>query len=287
MGKTRELIASIECIPCIISQVIRGVKLVTHNIALQKEVLNEVMKYLSSIPFSVFVPSKATTQAHRIVKRVLNCYDPYRSVKDEYQKKGWDLFPYLESLIEDTKDPFEACVKLAIAGNSIDFGLGDNFNLKKIINEALSKEFIIFEYESLRKNLISAEKILYIADNAGEFVFDWLLIKELHDKEVKLVVKSNPILNDITYEEVKELKLKNVEIIPGTSSIGFPLDEVDEELKRLFFSSDLIISKGQGNFETLIDIKAPIYFLFQVKCQLMAKILKVNLWDPLLLKQKI
>ncbi|MDI6785373.1 MAG: ARMT1-like domain-containing protein [bacterium] len=281
------MIAQSDCIPCIMNQVLRGVKLATHDLALQKEVLNEVMKYLCSVPLNVFYSSKVTTKAHNIVKRVLNCYDPYKGVKEEYQKKAWDLYPYLEHLIEDTKDPFRTCVKLAIAGNSIDFGVGDSFDLEKIINDMMNKELPIVEYESFRNDLSLAEKVLYIADNAGEFVFDWLFIKELHDKEVKLIVKNGPILNDITYKEVKQLKLRNVEIIPGSSSIGFPLDEIEETLKKIFFSSDIVISKGQGNFETLMEIKAPIYFLFQAKCQLVAKILKVNLWDGLLLKQKI
>lgn len=281
------MIAQSDCIPCIVSQVLRGIKLVTHDLILQKEVLNEVMRYLCSISLNVFCPSKVTTQAHNIVKRVLNCYDPYKGVKEEYQRKAWNLYPYLEHLIEDTKDPFKTCVKLAIAGNSIDFGVGDNYDLKEIVDNMMNKELPIFEYENFRNDLNLAEKVLYIADNAGEFVFDWLLIRELHDKEVKLIVKNNPILNDITYKEVKDLKLRNVEIIPGSNSIGFPFDEVEEKLKKLFFSCDIVICKGQGNFETLMEIKAPIYFLLQTKCQLVAKILKVNLWDAVLLKQQI
>lgn len=281
------MIAQGECIPCIISQVLRGAKLVTHNLILQKEVLNEVMKYLWSIPLNVFCPAKVTTHAHNIVKRVLNCYDPYKGVKEDYQQKAWELFPYLEHLIEDTKDPFMTCVKLAIAGNSIDFGIGDSFNLEKIVDNMMNKELPIFEYENFRNDLNSAEKVLYIADNAGEFVFDWLFIKELHDKEIKLVVKNRPILNDITYNEVKHLELRNLEIVSGSNAIGFPFDEVEERLKKLFFSSDIIISKGQGNFETLMEIKAPIYFLFQTKCKLIADILKVNLGDAILLKQKL
>jgi uncharacterized protein with ATP-grasp and redox domains len=180
----------------------------------------------------------------------------------------------LEKLVKESADPFYTAVRLSIAGNVIDMGVNRNLSEDQItesIQGALSEPFH-GDIEEFRRAAFRAKSILYLADNAGEIVLDRLLIECLPPGRVTVAVRGGPILNDATLEDARISGLCDiVEVIDnGSSAPGIILQDCSPAFRERFAEADLIIAKGQGNFETLDDIPANIFFLFKVKCQVIA-----------------
>jgi uncharacterized protein with ATP-grasp and redox domains len=192
------------------------------------------------------------------------------------------LVPYARSLIESSDDPLFQSFKIAIAGNLIDFGTYD-FDIdekESEIKDALLDEFAIDASEKIKEKIKNSKKILYLCDNAGEIVFDTLAIEEIQKlgPTVTAAVKSGPIVNDATKEDAKVAGLDEVcrVIESGTDSVGVNLEEASKEFKEELKSTDLIIAKGQGHFETMEDMELPIAFLLKAKCKTVAQELGVE-----------
>jgi hypothetical protein len=160
---------------------------------------------------------------------------------------------------------------LTIAGNIIDYGAHHDFNIRRAVDECLNKKLAIDDLDELRDDLHQARNILYLGDNCGELVFDTLLIKQFN-QEVTLAVKEKPVINDALPADAEECGLRGLcrIISNGTDCPGTPLQSCNNEFKKIFSEADLIISKGQGNFETLSEATGPIYFLLMVKCEVVA-----------------
>lgn len=177
-----------------------------------------------------------------------------------------------------SSDPLLLALKLAIAGNIMDYGAHDHFDLEATIQHVLKTPFAIDHTEQLRERLTRSARLLYLADNAGEIVLDRLLLETIGHPEVVLVVRGGPVLNDATLADALEAGIdRHATII--SSGVALPSTDVEkssDELKRHFNEADLIISKGQGNLEGLIDRHDPrIFFLLMAKCGVMAEKLGV------------
>ncbi len=184
------------------------------------------------------------------------------------------LLPEMRARLAAADDPFGLAVKLAIAGNIIDLGVNGHLPadaLRTAVEQALG-EPVHGLVDDLRRDVEAADEILYLADNCGEIVFDRLLIEQLPTAKVTLAVRGRPILNDATRADALTVGLTDiVEVIDnGTDAPGTLLDDCSPAFRRRFERADLIIAKGQGNFESLSDVDAPVYFLFKVKCSVVA-----------------
>ena len=179
--------------------------------------------------------------------------------------------------MEASNDPLESAVRLAIAGNVIDFGANPDFQLEEEIQETLHLEPVINNYDAFRQNLETAQNILYIGDNAGETVFDRILIEAMA-RPVTYVVRERPIINDATMEDAIKSELDEVADIvsSGWDGPGVGLKGVSEPFLRHYNRADLIISKGQGNYETLSGEQGPIFYLLKAKCPVIARNLGVD-----------
>jgi hypothetical protein len=186
------------------------------------------------------------------------------------------MYPELKQRIETSTDPLETANRLAIAGNVIDFGVNstiESSQVERTIAESLTDPFDRESLEMFKHAVSQAEEILYLGDNAGEIVFDRLLIEQLPREKITFVVKGGPILNDAVIEDAQIVGLMDmVDVIDnGSDAPGTILESCSETFRRRFDRSDLIIAKGQGNYETLSDVDKNIFFLVRPKCSVLAQ----------------
>jgi uncharacterized protein with ATP-grasp and redox domains len=263
----------LECVPCIIEQTIKAAKDLTQDLEKQEILVQKVLETLSNISYNQSPPYLGR-EAHRVIRRILGNPDPYLRLKREFNQVGKELFPRLQERINHSKDPFADAVKLAIAGNIIDFGPQHHFELMKTIDKVLQTKPAIDHTESLRKDIESASTILYLGDNAGETFFDRILIEKMPPKEIYYGVRGSPVINDATSEDAywAGLDRKAKIISNGSDAPGTILEDCSDEFKNVFARSDLVIAKGHGNYETLNEVKGKkLYFLLMVKCETIAR----------------
>ncbi len=263
----------IDCIPCFVRQTIDAARYVSNDLHIHENVLREILRSLTAIDLDQ--PPPVTGQwIHRRLRELTGNSDPYKEAKDRFNCFVAGLLPELKTRVISSRDPFETAVRLAIMGNVIDFGPKNSLTENDIrfnIVEALSGSFN-FDIESLRNSVNNASNILYLADNAGEIFFDRILIEELPLDRVVLAVRGGPVINDATLDDAYTAELhKIVRVINnGSDAPGTILSDCSSEFRKCFKDADLIISKGQGNYESLSDIQANIFFLFRIKCSLVA-----------------
>jgi hypothetical protein len=210
-----------DCIVCLFQQALRTAKLATEDEQLQRKILNRLAERISGLGEET-IPIEVTGQLQEIVGELTGVTDPYLEVKRRYNDLALKLYPRLKELLEKAKEPLLAAIRLAIAGNVIDFGVGSEFDLEQAIEESLTEEFAIFDYEFFLERLASAESLLYIGDNTGEIVFDKLLIEELlqRGKQVTYVVRGGSTINDATLEDARYVGMeKIVQVITHRSLI--------------------------------------------------------------------
>lgn len=269
----------LDCILCFISQALEAARMSSDNEEIQKKVLLEVMKHLQTVSFDS-PPPETSREVHHIIRQITDTEDPYKKVKDQANKTAEKLYPTLKKMVIDANDPLLMAVKLAIVGNVIDFGTTNRFNINDMIKIALKYEHISDEiYRDFVEVLDNAKTILYIADNCGEIYFDKLLLGELsaRNKEITYVVRANPIINDVTIDDAKTAGIDKIaEVIAGDagndkSPPGILLKYASPIFLEKINKYDMVISKGQGNYESLSDVKRKIFFLLVVKCPLLSR----------------
>ncbi len=209
---------------------------------------------------------------YKTIYHVSGVKDPFREIKKNCTMYLLSIYPELKEKITSSKDPLYTALKFAGFGNAIDFGANPDFDLHKELEDLYNKDFDICHYDAFKKNLNKAKNVLYIADNAGETVFDKLLIEQLN-KSVKYAVRSKPIINDATIEDAQNAGINEVAEITssGCDAPGTILKLCSKEFNKIFTEADMIISKGQGNYETLSNQTGPIFFLLKVKCPVIAR----------------
>ncbi|HUX93942.1 MAG TPA: ARMT1-like domain-containing protein [Ignavibacteriaceae bacterium] len=261
-----------ECIPCIIKQAYNAGKLFTNgNKELQLKIVKEACTAVLSVNENFTAPMFSST-IQALVEKNIGVINPYHKLKEENLKKAKRFIKYLEMMVENSDDKLEMAIRTAILGNTIDLGANPNFDIEFEVNRITANDINQDNLKSFSKDLNKSSLILYIGDNFEEALFDKILIKQLLPKKIVFAVRSKPILNDITLADAKILGLDKIcDVIESGSTIaGTNLSECTGEFLDLFNNADLVISKGQGNFETLLNEVRPIYFLFKVKCESIA-----------------
>lgn len=283
---------SIECFPCFLKQVHIAMRQAGIEGDLQFEIMKEASTMLSSIDRTL-TPAHFTTYMHRWIRQRIS-RDPFEQVKRQYNQVSLGLYDYLKDTVYKSTDPLNTAVRLAIAGNIIDFGIFTSVDIKGTISRAINSELTIDRFEQFKTAVDNVKEILYLTDNTGEIVFDRVLIELLVDmgKKITAVVKGADVLNDATMQDAIDVGLTKVcrVIDNGSDCIGTILDRTSEDFIQQFSSSKLIISKGQGNFETLHDYsghEVDIFFLFQSKCDALSNMLKLPKGSMLLSYSKM
>lgn len=279
----------IDCFPCFLKQAIIALRLGTNDEDLQERIIKEILEDIRNSDRSK-PPAFTTTFIHRKIRKMLGI-DPFKKIKSEYNQIALKLYPSLRVLIDESNDPLWTATRLAIAGNVIDFGIFTSVDIEGTIKKALNNSLAVDHYEYFSNSINRAKKLLYLLDNSGEIVFDRLLIETLMNYGINViaVVKGSSVINDATVVDAEEVGLIEIcEVISnGSDCVGTILEWTSDEFKYIFNKSELIISKGQGNFETLIGNKKMIYFLFQSKCSVVSKELGLQTGSMLLKSSEI
>jgi len=272
-----------ECISCSFRQSERILKFLDIDKEKQFEILKKIALFYSKVEKFNNTPAYFGSFAYHIISEETGVKDPYNSLKKKYNKLILSYEDEIKSKINSSNDKLYTSLKYSVIGNQIDFGVDVKINIEEEISIINDITFAIDDYAIFLKKLETANSLLLLADNAGEVIFDIILLEEIHtlyrNINIKIGVKSVPIINDITYDDMKELKLPEyIKIIGnGNSFVGTILSECSEEFKQEFYNSDIILSKGQANFETLNQFREKdIFFLFKSKCAIVSNYLNVK-----------
>ncbi|MCF7792053.1 MAG: ARMT1-like domain-containing protein [Victivallales bacterium] len=264
-----------ECFPCFMKQALRTLKHFTTGDSKHDEmIIRDILHVLGDMDFTMS-PPEMTREIFDIVEKYYGkTGDVYFHEKRSSNKYILDMYSELEEFIVKSEDHFDTAMRLAITGNIIDFGANSEF-----LNEQIHKEIDnALKYQDLDSGLLKGEidkakNILYIGDNAGEIVFDKLFIEQLQKEKITYTVRGRHVLNDALMGDAKMVGMTEVVnvISSGSSFPGTVLKDCSKEFVEKFNEADLIIAKGQGNYETLSDVNKNIIFLLRIKCPVVAR----------------
>lgn len=275
-----------DCFPCALRQTVSAARLVTDDPEFHYRCLVEACKILAGAERGI-TPPEMGEDIYGMVNRLSGVSDPFEKQKKEQNDVAMRLLPWLRERVRGAEDPLQMAVKLSIAGNVVDPGSQESFNLEESVMDAVADEGGFVNFPRFLDVLKKAEDVLFIADNCGEIVFDRVLIEtmlEMKDLDITLAVRSAPIINDVTEKEARQVGLDEFcKILPSGSKMpGTCLEKTNEDFQRAFREADLVISKGQGNWETLEDCDREVFFLFQAKCPVIAGFLGCREGQPFL-----
>lgn len=288
----------IDCYPCLLKQIITTTKLLDLNDRQTKSVVDKAMKYLLESKQDIMplhIVAWLYTFIHQTFYNSNGTFDPYKHLKHDTNLLALKYFNKLENIVNASSSPLETALCFAAMGNIIDFGAKEHgsIDINHEIENMGNLNFSIYHYDKLFEKLKNAETLLYIGDNGGEIVFDKVLIREIKKEfsniDIVFAVRDRPIINDATIEDARFVGLDKEVSVVSSGSIypGTILEEANEKFKELFQSADVIIAKGQGNFESLSDVNSEnLFFIFRVKCNHVADIIGVKNDDLILYKKK-
>lgn len=260
----------LDCYPCFMNQALRAGRMATDDERILKTLMEAVADLLGKISLACSPPEIAR-QVYSRLREITGVDDPYQALKAQGTRQALALYPEIKRRVETAPDPLLAAVRAAAAGNVIDFGVHGDFDMEGEIRSVFDREFAVFDYPAFRRQLGKARRILYLGDNAGETVFDRILIETL-DRPVTYAVRERPIINDATRADAEAAGLGKVARIvsSGTDAPGTVLSTCSWEFQQTFREADLIISKGQGNYEALSGQARSVAYLLKAKCAVVA-----------------
>jgi uncharacterized protein with ATP-grasp and redox domains len=269
-----------QCVTCLIAQMERAYRKFRPN-ASAAEIVNFQKKVMQKISALETSASPYYGQlAYTTLNESLGQVDPYRALKTHYNQIVEKFIPSLEKMIQNASNPVLMAISLSILGNTIDFGTNHEIDLESDLARFSLDTLAINDYAEFFEILQNAKVVLIIGDNAGEIVLDRLMIKTLKsaypEKKFIYAVRGGPVINDATIEDADEVKFHDLcEVVEGAACPGVILDQASRGFQQAYLQgADLIISKGQGNFESLDDMnhsQAPIFFCLKLKCELVAQ----------------
>lgn len=264
---------TLDCIPCLLRQTLEVARLSVPDTANHEKIMRDILGVLWQIDLALSPPVIAQ-HIHRRLKVLTGVEDPYHSQKKRFNRMALAILPALAAKVHAAPQPLDMAVRLAIAGNIIDLGANAGLteaDARMAIENVLAEPFV-GDLDQFGRAVSKAERILYLADNSGEIVIDRLLIEQLRGKRLTLAVRGRPIINDATLADAHAAGIHDLcEVIDnGSDAPGTVLEDCRQHFRKTFDAADLIIAKGQGNYETLSDVSANIFFLFKIKCPVVA-----------------
>ena len=271
--------ASFDCIPCMVKQTIDAVRIGVDDEKMQREAINNTLKYLQEADLELS-PPELGKNIYRIIRETTGITDLYGEEKFRFNRFVLDNYNLLKKIVYLSDDPVYLAAKLSIAGNQFRFQKGNaDVQLRDMLADIHKISFAIDDYSQFLDDILKTKNILYLADNAGEIVFDKLFIEVLkkfypeRGHEFTVVVRGAPIINDATMKDAEMIDLDDVASVidNGDNAPATLLHQVSDHMRAIYDSAELVISKGQGNFESLNEEDKKIYFLFSVKCPVISK----------------
>lgn len=266
----------VECVPCFVRQALATVRRATDDTSLQWRVMIEVGRLVNELSPDMCPPEFAE-RVYSVIAAVTGNDDPYLEDKKRANSLVLELEPGFRDILGASDDALLAAVKLAISGNSMDLGVVADFGDIGACAEAmLSEELGVDDYMSFAHCLGKASHVVFVGDNAGEIVFDRMLIEEMRkarDCRFTYVVRGRPVINDVTIEDARTVGIDRVAAIvdTGAGAPGLVLTECSDAVRSLFLSADMVVAKGQGNYEALSDAPRDVFFLLLAKCPVVSR----------------
>ena len=269
-----------ECYQCFIGQAIRSAKFHRSDRYGLLEPVKNVVRVLQDIDVEV-PPPLISEDVYGTIKKTLGIEDPYAEIKKKYNDIALSYEEFMKDEIENSENPLLFAIRLALAGNIIDFGSQiKSFDLEGVIDETVHNPLDMTDFALFEKSIKKAKKVVLLADNAGEIVFDKILLKTIKtlypDIELYAIVRGAPVINDVTMDDALYVGLDEIAEVVSSGQVipGFWPETASKYARDVFERADIVISKGQGNFETLSEFEDErVYFLFLVKCSVVARYL--------------
>ncbi len=276
----------LECFPCFLKQALHIAKLCGLSQANQKKVIDQTGALFAQIDLNATAPQIASI-IHDKLKDFLQNDDPYAQIKEQNVAQALKLVPALTSKLQAAKNPLHSAARLAIAGNVIDLGAHQKFNLEQELQSVLTAGFAIDDFDDFAQDIKKAKKIVYLGDNTAEGIFDKIFIQQIA-KPTIYTTREIPVINDITTQWAKRIGIDTVAnvVSSGAKTPGTVPELCSPQFQKTLAEAEIIISKGQGNYEALSDTNLPIYFFLKAKCQVIADHIGVPLGSYLLIKNQ-
>ena len=285
-----------ECVGCLFNQLLKAFELLRPNISCEVilKAQKKLMKYLLNLDVKKNAAPIVGKRLYNLVADFLGERDPYRLLKEEFNRLALKHYDEVNKLIESSEDPLFKAIIVAALGNTIDFASQHKIDFISDLKNFTREKLVINDFTKFKESLENTDHLLIIGDNAGEIVFDKLLVltikRKYPDLEIVYSVRSAPIINDATIEDAKFIGLTDIVlVIESSSTPGIDITTSCKEFKEHFYQNGgVILSKGQGNFESLHGMEIPgkdVYYLLKVKCNLMERIFEAKIGD-LIFKKK-
>jgi hypothetical protein len=286
-----KLIVTLECLACILRQVVEASEYASEDASLRYLALRQVVRYLNKASLDQLDHVKIGSEVHRIVKKVTRNPNPYRELKQLSNRTALEWLSRLGAL--ENNLPFMSAVRVAAAGNIIDYGaIKTNKKPEALFAKAMKGKIDSKKVEEVKRIVKESRRVLYLCDNAGEIAFDKLLVSAIQNlgSEVTVAVRGGPIMNDATLEDASQVGMDKLAktITTGTDVCGILLTDSSREFLNAFHQADLIISKGQGNLESLVNVrqKPVTIYILKVKCNLIANHFKSKIGSTEIIIQR-
>lgn len=217
---------------------------------------------------------------------VLENNNPYKDIKVRYNQLMISMEKDIEEIIDSSEQPLQTALKLAVLANIIDFSARHEFDeqlVKDKLMQADRTRLALDDSDKLFDALAHARSLLYLGDNCGEIVVDKMFIRKIRQRypELKVTygVRGQAIVNDVTMEDAADIHMEDVAqiISNGDGSLGTVLGRTSMQFRDVFSDSDVVIAKGQGNYEGLLEeTREHLFFLFMAKCDLVARLIEAE-----------
>ncbi len=282
----------LDCMPCFAQQALDAVSMATNDADVRLRVMRRVLRTMADFPMDA-PPLCMAADIHRLVRTETRGADPYAEAKRQANAFALGLLPELQKRVRSSARPFETALRLAIAGNIMDWGARHHTRLcdelvGRTIEQTLAAPITGCPVDDLERELEAASSVLYLADNAGEIVLDMLFLSRIPCHDVTVAVKGGPIINDATMADAEQIGLcARARVVSTGSDIpGTVLEDCSPAFRERFAGADLIIAKGQANCEALSDHPGPIFLLLKAKCPVIARDIGCEVGDALLLRPR-
>ncbi len=270
----------LDCLPCMLRQSLEASRMATDDNQLQSDIMSECIYLLNNFK-EYRNPPEVAREIHRIVKNRTGVSDPYNKIKQDDIQKALKLFSRLKQFVQVKQDRLYWALRISSIGNVLDSGINYGIKIEDCIDYELTKDFAVCDIEIFKQKAEYNKNLLIIGDNAGETVFDRLLIEEIPNMDVTYAVRNMPIINDAVIDDAYASGLNSCAriISTGCDMPGVVLSECSREFREAFYNAGIVICKGQGNYETLSDSDRELFFLLKAKCPVTSGLIGVGLND--------
>ena len=261
-----------DCLSCLFDQALKVTKLLDLDDETSKKIFDRTAQVLMDHDM-LSTPPQIAKDIYQAISDITGDEDPVALAKERATHEAMKIDTSFIHTIPDA-------LKMAVIGNVIDFGSQEQFSLNEMIQSHFHRSFVLDDTVEFIKELQHAKELVLIADNVVEHIFDKLLIetiKKSYDIHVHYFVRGKPIINDVTLQEAELLHTCADIVDTSVETPGYDLEEANNESREIFDRADIVLAKGMGNFESLYKVaKRPIYFLFVIKCTVVAEAIGQN-----------